>query len=86
MDIRALDQYNVLDGTQITLPTLVIAGEHDPLAPVANQARLVASLATGHKQFVSVPGGDHAALLEAPRDYFLHEIVAFLHGVRMFAD
>lgn len=83
VDIRAMDQYNALDGAKVSVPTLVIAGEFDPLAPAANQVKLLTSLATGHKQFVSVPNSDHAALLERPRDYFLHEIVAFLIGATM---
>jgi pimeloyl-ACP methyl ester carboxylesterase len=83
VDIRGNDQYNALDGAMITVPTLVIAGEFDPLAPADKQAKLLLSLATGHKQFVSVPGGDHAALLERSRDHFFHEVVAFLQGVKM---
>jgi pimeloyl-ACP methyl ester carboxylesterase len=78
-----VDEYNVLDGAKITVPTLVIAGELDPLAEPDNQASLLVSLATGHKQYVSIPGGDHAALLERPRDYFIHEIVAFLQGIKL---
>jgi len=81
VDVRHADQYNALDGAKITVPTLVIAGEHDPLAPAANQAKLVTRLATGHKQWVTVPGGDHAAFLESPRAYFIHELVSFLQGV-----
>jgi len=81
VDVRHNDQYNALDGSKITLPTLVIAGESDPLAPAANQARLFVRLATGHKQYVSVPGGDHAAFLESPRAYFIHELVGFFEGV-----
>jgi len=83
VDIRGLDEYNALDGAKVTVPTLVIAGEFDPLAPADRQARLLLSLATGHKQYVSVPGGDHAALLERSRDYFIHEIVAFLQGIKL---
>lgn len=86
VDIRGMDQYNALDGAKITTPTLVIAGEYDPLAPADNQARLMTSLATGHKQYVSVPDSDHAALLEKPRNYFIHEIVAFLEGVRLLSQ
>jgi pimeloyl-ACP methyl ester carboxylesterase len=81
VDIRGADEYNVLDGARITVPTLVIAGEFDPLAPAENQARLLVSIGNGHKQFVSIPGGDHAALLERPRDYFIHAIVTFLEGI-----
>jgi pimeloyl-ACP methyl ester carboxylesterase len=73
----------VLDGSKIDVPTLVIAGEFDPLAAAENQAKLFIRLATGHKQYVSVPGGDHAAFLETPRAYFIHELVGFLEGVSL---
>ena len=83
VDVKSLDQYNVLDGSKINVPVLVIAGEFDPLAPAENQAKLFIRLATGHKQYVSVPGGDHAAFLEAPRAYFIHELAGFLEGVSL---
>ena len=83
VDVRHANQYNVLDASQIHLPTLVIAGEHDPLAPAEYQAKLYTRLATGHKQWVTVPGGDHAAFLESPRAYFIHELVGFLQGVSL---
>lgn len=86
VDVRQMDQYNALDGSRITLPTLIIAGESDPLAPAANQAKLFLRLATGHKQYVSVPGGDHAAFLEKPRAYFIHELTGFMQGVAYSED
>lgn len=81
VDVRAADQYNALDESLIQVPTLVIAGEYDPIAPPERLSKLFMSLGTGHKQYVSVPGGDHAALLETPRPYFIHELVAFMQGV-----
>jgi len=84
VDLRAYDQYNALDGSKIDVPTLVIAGEHDPLAPAANQGQLFLSIATGHKQYVSVPGGDHAAFLETPRAYFIRELVAFFESALLW--
>lgn len=83
VDKRGWDQYNALDGSKIRIPTLVIVGEHDPIAPPDYQARLYASIGTGHKQYVTVPGGDHAAFLESPRAYFIHELVAFLQSVSL---
>jgi len=83
VDVKSMDQYNALDGSKIDVPTLVIAGEFDPLAPAENQVKLLTRLATGHKQYVSVPGGDHAAFLEAPRAYFIHELVGFLQGASL---
>jgi pimeloyl-ACP methyl ester carboxylesterase len=81
VDLKSDDQYNVLDGSNIDVPTLVIRGQHDPIAPPEYQATLYMQLATGHKQWVTVPGGDHAAFMEAPRDYFIHALVGFLQGV-----
>ncbi len=85
-DIRRLDQYNALDPALIKVPTLVIQGEHDPIAPTDRQAKLFQRLATGHKQWVVVPGGDHAAFLEAPRGYFLRELLAFMAGATLQAN
>ncbi len=65
------------------MPVLVIAGVYDPLAPAKNLARLFVRIDTGHKQWVSVPGGDHAAFLESPRAYFIHELAAFLEGASL---
>jgi pimeloyl-ACP methyl ester carboxylesterase len=79
-DLRHYDHYNTLDPAKIDMPTLVIQGEFDPIAPAAFQAKLFTRLATGHKQWVSVPGGDHAAFMEAPRQYFIDELVTFLDG------
>ena len=80
-DIRRLSDYNTLQPSRLTMPTLVIVGEHDPIAPPERQAKLYLRIGTGHKQWVTVPGGDHAAFLETPRDYFLHALVSFLEGV-----
>lgn len=83
VDVRGVDQYNALDGSRINIPTLVIVGEHDPIAPAALQSKLYQGIGTGHKQYVTVPGGDHAAFLETPRAYFLHALVAFLQSVKL---
>ncbi|MEL7047018.1 MAG: alpha/beta hydrolase, partial [Pseudomonadota bacterium] len=80
-DIRSLSDYNALDPSLLSMPTLVIAGEFDPIGPQEHQAKLFTRISSGHKQWVVVPGGDHAAHLEAPRDYFLSQLVTFLRGV-----
>ena len=81
VDLRGYSDYNALDANKIDVPTLVIVGEHDPLAPAENQAKLYLRLGSSHKQWVTVPGGDHAAFLEAPRAYFIHALTAFFAGV-----
>jgi pimeloyl-ACP methyl ester carboxylesterase len=56
-------------------------GQHDPIAPTELQVKLYTRIGSAHKQWVTVPGGDHAAFMETPRDYFLHALVSFLEGV-----
>ena len=77
-DWRDLDQFNALDPAKITVPTLLIQGERDPLAPTAAQARFFTSLGTADKQWVVLAGGDHAALLEDTMPAFIAAIVAFV--------
>jgi alpha-beta hydrolase superfamily lysophospholipase len=71
-------EWNELDAAAVTVPTLVLHGEHDPLTPAEAQAALFAGLGTSDKAWVVIPGGDHAAFLEAPRPYFLATLEAFL--------
>lgn len=80
-DLRGYADYNELDPARVRIPTLVIAGEFDPLAPSDNLAKLYTRIGSGHKQWVTVPGGDHAAFLESPRRYFIVELTAFFAGV-----
>ncbi|MCI0516960.1 MAG: lysophospholipase [Woeseiaceae bacterium] len=79
-DLRHNDHYNALDPAKVATPTLVIQGEFDPIAPTDYQQKLYTRLGTGHKQWVSVPGGDHAAFMETPRAYFIDELVTFMNG------
>ncbi|MCP5118940.1 MAG: alpha/beta hydrolase [bacterium] len=71
-------QWTALDPTEVTVPTLLIHGEHDPYTPIERQMMIFALLGTSDKQWVVVPGGDHAALLETTREYFLQATVGFL--------
>lgn len=78
VDWTAGHQWNALDPSEVTVPTLVIHGAFDPLAPITAQAALFEGLGTTDKAWVVVPGGDHAAFLETPRPYFLAVLQAFL--------
>jgi len=82
VDYNRLDQYNQLNPAKLTMPTLVIQGEFDPVAPSDRQMKLYMRLGTAHKQWVTVPGGDHAAFLEKPRAYFIHALVSFMKSVQ----
>jgi pimeloyl-ACP methyl ester carboxylesterase len=81
VDWKNLDQYNELDPARVITPTLILQGEHDPIAPTDLQAKLYTRLGTAHKQWITVPGGDHAAFMETPRAYFIHSLVSFLKTV-----
>lgn len=78
VDWTGAHQWGALDPAQVRVPTLVLHGERDPLAPVEAQAALFQGLGTPDRAWVVIPGGDHAAFLEAPRPYFLAVVDAFL--------
>jgi pimeloyl-ACP methyl ester carboxylesterase len=80
VDLRNDAQYNELNGAEIGVPTLIIYGEFDPIGPPEIQAKLYTSIGSPHKLLVSVPGGDHAAFMEAPREFFVHTLVSFIEG------
>ncbi|MEP5612899.1 MAG: alpha/beta fold hydrolase [Cyclobacteriaceae bacterium] len=80
-DWKNLDQYNELDPSKVSVPTLVLQGEHDPISPTDRQVKLYTRLGTAHKQWVTIPGGDHAAFMETPREYFISELVGFLSSI-----
>lgn len=74
------EQWNALDPARVTVPTLLIHGEHDPIARPGGQAALFEGLSTTDKAWIVVPGGDHAVLLERPREYFIDAVDTFLRG------
>lgn len=78
VDWRKMEELGALDPRKVGVPTLVIHGAGDPLAPVASQAKLFARLAHPDRAWVIVDGGDHAAHLEDCGPRFVHAVVAFL--------
>lgn len=81
-DWRHLEQWNALDAKKVAVPTLLIQGEFDPLAPTASQARLFAKLANPDRAWVIIAGGDHAALLEDTQPAFVAAMVNFIQRPR----
>ena len=82
VDWNRRHEWTELSPARVTVPTLVLHGEFDPLAPTEAQAALFMQLGTSDKEWVVVPGGDHAAFLESPRPYFLAALVGFLSRPR----
>ena len=77
-DWNQLHQWNALDGKEVSVPTLLLQAEFDPLADTDAHARLFVSLANPNKQWVVLAGGDHAALLETPRARLIKASVDFM--------
>ena len=71
-------QWNALDGEALALPTLLLQAEFDPLADTDAHARFFAKISNPNKQWVILPGGDHAALLETPREKLIKSTVDFI--------
>jgi pimeloyl-ACP methyl ester carboxylesterase len=69
VDWRHEAQWNALAPEAVHVPVLLLQAELDPLARTDAHARLFARLGTADRQWVVIPKGDHAALLEdtAPR-------------------
>lgn len=81
-DWTHLYQWGELDPAEVRVPTLIIHGEHDPLTPTPAQVAVFSRLGTADRALVTIPGGDHAAFLEAPRDAFIHALVGFVRRPR----
>jgi pimeloyl-ACP methyl ester carboxylesterase len=74
---RFYDQFNALDPARLTMPTLLLQGEHDP-EPLAALQQLFSRIGTTHKRWLTLLGGDHAALLEDTHPTFIDAVTGFL--------
>jgi pimeloyl-ACP methyl ester carboxylesterase len=81
-DWRREEQYNALDPAKVKVPTLLIQGEFDPLAPTASQAKFFSRLGNPDRAWVVIAGGDHAALLEDTQPAVVAAIVNFIERPR----
>lgn len=78
VDWRRMNEFHQIDPSVISVPVLLLQGEFDPIAPPDVQAKLFTRLKTGNKSWIVVAGGDHAAFMETPRDYFIQSLANFL--------
>jgi len=74
---RFYDQFNALNPKKVKVRTLLLQGEHDP-NPAPALRRLFSRLGTSDRQWVTLMGGDHAALLEDTKPAFVDAVVAFM--------
>jgi pimeloyl-ACP methyl ester carboxylesterase len=79
-DWNHMDQWNALDPAAVHVPTLEIMGERDPAMTGSQgvEAAFFGRLGAVDKEFVQLPGVDHAAFLESARPRFVEALVDFL--------
>jgi len=78
MDWRRDTEWNALSPAAVHVPVLLLQAELDPLARTDAHARLFTTLGTFDRQWVVIPKGDHAALLEDTAPRLIAAIRAFL--------
>ena len=77
-DWRHETEWNALSPEAVHVPVLLLQAELDPLARTDAHARLFSRLATSDRQWIVIPGGDHAALLENTAPRMIAAIRAFV--------
>ncbi len=77
-DWRHDTEWNALAPEDVHVPTLVIQAELDPDARTEDYGWMFTHLGTADRQWVVIPGGDHAALLEETAPRMITAIRAFI--------
>jgi len=80
-DWNQLQQWNALEASAVNVPTLLLQAEFDPLANTSAHARVFSRLGNPYRQWVVLAGGDHAALLETPRQRLIDASTAFMQWI-----
>lgn len=81
VDFKGLHEWSEMDATKITVPTLLLQAEHDPLAPTVLQMSLFTKIPIAKKWWVVLPNGDHAALLENVSTEMIATMDAFMNQI-----
>jgi pimeloyl-ACP methyl ester carboxylesterase len=68
----------VVDPKKVMAPTLLIRGEYDGIATVADLQDFFTQLPNGDRQFIILPGTAHSVVLATNRRLFWHATRAFL--------
>ncbi|HEX3928918.1 MAG TPA: alpha/beta fold hydrolase [Gemmatimonadales bacterium] len=77
-DWRRYAEYNTLNGAHLHMPVLLLQGERDPALTHEALARVFAKIASQKKEWITLRGGDHAALLERTRPSFIDAVTGFV--------
>jgi len=78
---KFLSQFNCLDPARVHVPTLIVAGDQDPYAPLRVQAELFTNLARGvDRTWSIIADADHAAHLLDGRERFTNIVKSFVEN------
>jgi alpha-beta hydrolase superfamily lysophospholipase len=77
-DWRHDTEWNVLAPEAVHVPVLLFQAELDPNARTDEYARVFTRLGTADRQWVMIPRGDHAALLEDTAPRMIAAVRAFI--------
>jgi pimeloyl-ACP methyl ester carboxylesterase len=78
VDLKNDSEFNLFRPEKLGTATLVLYGSKDPSILAEEAGKFFARIATGDKQMVVLPGGDHAAQLEDTHDAWIAAVVSFL--------
>lgn len=70
-------EWNELEASRVTVPTLLLQGAHDPYVKTQAVSKMFTELGTEDRQWVVIARGDHAVHLEDTIDEFVAALVAF---------
>lgn len=71
-------EWRQLDPAKVSVPVLLLQAEFDPLANTTVHAQVFPAFSNANKQWVVLAGGDHAALLETPRNRLIASTISFI--------
>jgi pimeloyl-ACP methyl ester carboxylesterase len=77
-DLKNDSEFNLFKPEKLSTATLVLYGSKDPAILPEDAGKFFGRIATGDKQMVVLPGGDHAAQLEDTHEAWIAAVVNFL--------
>jgi len=81
VDWRDEDQFNAFSPAAVKVPTLLIHGEHDPLATLEIGEKLFTRLAAGDREWAIIAGADHAVHLEDAQVRLARAVTDFIQRI-----
>ena len=78
VDWNNLSEWTQLEPQKITVPTLLINGVHDPVAPIASLALFFGEIDNPDRSWVIIPDSGHAAHLEHSSAQMITSVINFI--------